>query len=311
MNDSKRRRAGPLMAAALLILLLVFVTSAVAGSGASAPAPAPKPVTDYVGTDTCKSCHEEIHKHFETTAHYKTLVGKRSADQTGCEACHGAGAEHVNGGGDKAKIFTFKNADVTAANNRCLECHNRDASRINFRRSAHHNGKVACTECHSVHHAKGEGGNYLLAKSQPGLCYGCHQEVKSEFLRPFRHRIQEGLLECNDCHNEHGGFQRKALQSSATNDQLCFKCHADKQGPFIYEHIPVRTEGCTSCHVPHGSSNPRMLRRAQVNQLCIDCHANWKSTPAVPTHAQTGRYQACTICHSQVHGSNYDNYFFK
>ena len=64
---------------------------------------------------------------------------------------------------------------------------------------------------------------------------------------------------------------------------LCFKCHADKQGPFVYEHVPVKTEGCTSCHTPHGSTNPRLLRVSQVNLLCLQCHTFPMQGPAGPT----------------------------
>jgi hypothetical protein len=41
---------------------------------------------------------------------------------------------------------------------------------------------------------------------------------------------------------------------------LCYKCHADKQGPFVFEHAPLKVEGCTACHDPHGSANPKLLK---------------------------------------------------
>jgi hypothetical protein len=61
----------------------------------------------YVGSDTCKTCHEDIFKNFETTPHWKTTFTKKGPEWQGCEACHGPGKEHVEGGGDKSKIFTF------------------------------------------------------------------------------------------------------------------------------------------------------------------------------------------------------------
>ena len=63
----------------------------------------------YVGAETCKTCHEDIFKNFETTPHFvTTLENKRGPEWQGCEACHGPGKEHVESGGDKTKIFTFK-----------------------------------------------------------------------------------------------------------------------------------------------------------------------------------------------------------
>ena len=69
----------------------------------------------YVGEETCKTCHEDMYKQFETTPHVATtmeakLNGYKGPEWHGCEACHGPGKEHVDGGGDKTKIFTFKDA---------------------------------------------------------------------------------------------------------------------------------------------------------------------------------------------------------
>jgi len=34
--------------------------------------------------------------------------------------------------------------------------------------------------------------------------------------------------------------------------------------------------------------------------------------PSIPSfHNQAAKYQACTLCHTQIHGSNFNTYFFK
>ena len=117
-----------------------------------------------------------------------------------------------------------------------------------------------------------------------------------------------------DCHNPHGTSQAKQLRTTSTQDIVCFKCHTDKEGPFVYEHQPVKIEGCTSCHIPHGSSNPKLLKRSQINILCLECHSLTvdAGAPTLPTfHNQAQKYQACTLCHTQIHGSNFDPTFFK
>jgi predicted CXXCH cytochrome family protein len=66
----------------------------------------------------------------------------------------------------------------------------------------------------------------------------------------------------------------------------------------------VKTEGCVSCHTPHGSSNPRLLRRSQINLLCLECHSltTDPGAPATSTfHNQAQKYQACTMCHIQIY----------
>src|ERR1700751_1543133 len=82
----------------------------------------------YVGPETCKSCHEDLYKSFETTSHFittmhGTLDTRTGPEWHGCEACHGPGKEHVDSGGDKTKIFTFKDASPQQTSAVCLGCH--------------------------------------------------------------------------------------------------------------------------------------------------------------------------------------------
>jgi DmsE family decaheme c-type cytochrome len=104
------------------------------------------------------------------------------------------------------------------------------------------------------------------------------------------------------------------MQTVSANEPGCLKCHGDKRGPFVFDHAPVRLEGCAACHEPHGSANPRMLRRAQVSLMCLECHANEPRTTAVSGtlggippafhDLRNPRFQNCTICHVKIHGSN-------
>jgi DmsE family decaheme c-type cytochrome len=131
---------------------------------------------------------------------------------------------------------------------------------------------------------------------------------------PFHHRVNEGLIQCSDCHNVHGTVKAKQVRTSATQNLVCFKCHVDKQGPFVFEHEAVKIEGCESCHVPHGGPNPHMLKVSNVNLLCLQCHtqSSFSKAPGTPSfHNQNTFFQACTLCHSQIHGSNFNQFFFK
>jgi DmsE family decaheme c-type cytochrome len=268
--------------------------------------------SEYVGSETCKTCHEEAYKSFEATPHWRTTLKPTKNGARGCESCHGPGKAHVDGGGDKSKIFRFAAVEPGEASRRCLACHEYGEEHANFDRSAHSENSVGCVACHSPHHAKEA--QCLLVKKQPELCYSCHTEIRQDFQRPFRHRVDQGLVACSDCHNEHGGFLTKQLRATAAQDQVCFKCHADKAGPFSFEHEPVKTEGCVACHAPHGSTNPRLLKRAQVNLLCLECHTLTQDSgaAALPSfHNQSQKYSACTMCHPTIHGSNFDAFFMK
>jgi DmsE family decaheme c-type cytochrome len=268
----------------------------------------------YAGSDACQTCHFEAHEKFGANRHMvTTLDAKRGVAWQGCEGCHGPGLAHVEAGGDASLIFSFATGSKKEATQRCLECHEFNAEHVNFARSAHTLNDVGCRDCHTIHEPKVK--ENLLQAASPQLCYTCHLEVRSEFSRPFRHRVNEGLVSCNDCHNPHGGFQAKQVRATAEQDAGCFQCHTEKRGPWVFEHAPVRTEGCATCHAPHGSSNPRMLKRSQVNLLCLDCHSASvhaiAPTPVGPAHNQMQKYQACTLCHTAIHGSNSSSALFQ
>ena len=266
----------------------------------------------FVGAETCKTCHEEIYNSWEKSPHWKQTYNEGGIAKHGCEDCHGPGSAHVEGGGDKTKIFVFKDHSTKDINERCLTCHAGGPQHMNAINSIHSANEVTCISCHSPHHAEAK--EFLLAKAQPALCYGCHLQQRAQFDMPFHHRVNEGLVQCTDCHNPHGTAGPKQVRTSSTQDAICFKCHTDKQGPFVFEHQPIKTDGCVSCHFTHGGPNPRMLKLSNVNQLCLQCHtdSSFSGAPGAPSfHNQATFFQSCVLCHSQIHGSNFSSTFFK
>jgi len=305
----KSKRPVPALAALALLYAILPAAAQDTQSTKAAPAGATENAPNaaqYVGSDTCKTCHEDLYKNsFEHTAHFKTTLDGGH----GCESCHGPGSEHVAGGGDITKIISFKNLSREESSQRCLGCHAEKHAQQHFAESAHSSNGIGCLDCHSPHH--GKEAQYLLVQSQPQLCYGCHTAEKADFAKPFHHRVNEGLVECSDCHNVHGTVRLRQVRELPNGDFVCYKCHSEKRGPFVYEHVPVKTEGCTSCHTPHGSINPRLLRVSQVNLLCLQCHTFPTQGPMGPVHNLSQKYQACTMCHVAIHGSNASNVFFK
>jgi DmsE family decaheme c-type cytochrome len=287
-------------------LILIFCATANAQEQKAKPATAMGYSAQYVGSDNCKTCHEDQFKNVQGTAHYKVFSATgRGQEWHGCESCHGPGSAHVDGGGDKTKIFRFTEQTPAKITERCMTCHENNLEHQNFNRSVHNKNGVTCTSCHSAHVPGVR--EKLLIKTSPDLCFSCHNETKADFLKPFRHRVMEGYIQCQDCHNVHGTVLPKQLRANPAQDAICYKCHAEKRGPFVFEHEPVRTEGCTACHTPHGSANPRLLTRARVNTLCLECHQNFYNAP----HPQNTKSQACTMCHMGIHGSNTSPVFFK
>lgn len=305
-----RIRPGLLVLLLLLLSVVSLSTKAMALSSAgSKSGQAAAASGEYAGQEVCATCHEDAAKGFASNPHTKIAQMHGKAGVT-CEGCHGPGKAHVDGGGDVTKIFNPAKATTKEVDARCLSCH--QGQHANFERTAHGENKVSCISCHSVHHSTVE--EKLLKAAQPQLCYQCHTDTKAQFNMPFHHKVEEGLLKCSDCHDPHGTFNSKNLRSSSQMDAVCTKCHSETAGPFVYEHMVVKTEGCTACHTPHGGPNPRLLNRANVNTLCLQCHSpspNFTTgEPIGPAHNQAVQYQSCTLCHTSIHGSNTSPIFF-
>jgi predicted CXXCH cytochrome family protein len=146
--------------------------------------------SQYLGAETCKTCHEEIYNAWEKTPHWKTTLNKEGGpSKQGCEGCHGPGAAHVAGGGDKTKIFVFEGKSRQETSTRCLSCHGEAHEQSHFAESAHSSSDVGCLDCHDPHHAKDK--QHLLVQNQPQLCYTCHTSAKADFAKPYHHRVNE------------------------------------------------------------------------------------------------------------------------
>jgi len=286
------------------------------------------PKDGYVGGNVCRTCHPDVVLNFYRNAHYKSVAsGKEPPERTGCEGCHGPGKGHVDARGGRTTIpRAFSLMSPARVLDTCLACHSKDLSRSEIRRSPHTQSEVVCSTCHSIH--KPQTPKLLLAKAQKDLCYGCHNNVRSQFAMPFKHRVNEGAIQCTDCHNPHGapatswrtGIHPRMVATSADGEQPCLRCHTDKRGPFAFEHPALRVDGCESCHSPHGSTNPRMLKRPVVMTLCLECHNGTGSfgrqgdgvTIQSSSHnVADPRYQNCTACHIRIHGSNSDQRFLR
>ncbi len=313
-----------------VLLLLPFIAGA-------APKKARTDKEGYAGTEACLVCHEDMGKAFLKSRHgiIENDKGRGWKGQS-CESCHGPGTKH--GEAAEAKfILNHVNAPSREADASCLSCHKNQSTHAGRISGSHAKVQVSCVSCHSVHHSVKDSSlpmmRDLSAKAPSAfaklalptsraskiteLCSSCHASAWASFQRPHTHPISQGAMSCVDCHNPHGTSRPFGLNTTArtTNSEPgCFKCHADKRGPFTFEHAPMRMEGCSACHENHGSANPRILNRAEVSHLCLECHSN---VPAASNRSGTlgtvatgfhdlrlPAYRNCTSCHSKVHGSH-------
>ena len=266
--------------------------------------------TGFVGDDTCFFCHSAEGDAIKATPHGKAAI-PRSPAATGrtCETCHGPGQAHVDSG-DKAKIRRLNAVSPRDASETCLSCHNR-GDHANWQGSPHDSRNLSCVTCHSVHHPKSPTAQ-LVKASELEMCATCHKTQAMKVRRTQHMPITEGKMTCTTCHNPHGSVNVKQLRVGTYINEACVSCHAEKRGPFLWEHAAGR-ESCVTCHDPHGSSNDRLLV-AKAPMLCQRCHigtghpsqifdATRVLTPATASSRIYGR--ACVNCHSNIHGSNH------
>lgn len=282
---------------------------------------APRIAADYVGSEVCVNCHEKQGQSLARSPHWKKQIKAAPVNAQGCETCHGPGAVHAEKGGGKGVggLITFartESADVRSGV--CLTCHENQPARALWDSGIHRKKDVACSDCHTAHGvartAKGYGTTLTGLGYSPTweyqTCGKCHLDVKAQVNRRSHHPIIEGRITCSNCHEPHGSMNPSSIRAPSVN-QLCFKCHAEKRGPFINEHPPVE-ENCAACHKPHGSVHLRLVTE-KVPNLCQSCHDSTRHpgtrysaetlfTGKAPSSRSFGR--ACLNCHINIHGSN-------
>lgn len=221
----------------------------------------------------------------------------------------------------------------------CAMCHPKQDA--DFKKSAHGHFAIkektpkgeGCESCHGAgsKHVDAGGGKGVFIIDQrknPEVCFKCHLEKKAQFNLQYHHPVIEGKVSCSDCHDVHS---EDAIPGSTTSlddrNEVCFKCHPDKKGPYVFEHSAMR-EGCEVCHQVHGSVNNKMLE-TRDNNLCLKCHYEQaynttKNAPGTRVGMYIGAWPhyhgfgdgtvmdvaaygrtSCVSCHVDVHGSNF------
>jgi DmsE family decaheme c-type cytochrome len=274
--------------------------------GSSQPAAAQ---ATYVGEATCLTCHEDQTRGYHGSAHHRAADRRTPAAQQGCESCHGPGSRHIEDPSANP-LVRFTGAEPLAENGACASCHNRGEHAL-WEGSQHESRDLSCASCHSVHNFKSDHAQ-LRTRTEQETCAACHRDKIAKLDRSGHMPVREGKMECSTCHNPHGSTNVRLLTRGDSAGEFCASCHADKRGPYLWEHAPVR-DGCTTCHDPHGSSNERMLV-SKPPILCQRCHIATRhpstiydagligsaGSPSVRIYARS-----CVTCHSAIHGSNH------
>lgn len=255
----------------------------------------------YVGTETCLECHDEMGAGFSASLHSKAWESSGDFKENSCEACHGPGSLHIDDPSIETIVTFGKDSmqEASAQSALCLNCHSGSEELALWDMGKHAKRDVSCTSCHSAH------AGYSPLAAMPETCYSCHINIKVEANMASRHPIKEGKVSCSDCHNPHGTLSKADIRDESLN-QLCYQCHADKRGPFLWEHPPVE-ENCATCHEAHGSRHKKLTTQ-KVPNLCQSCHERHGAygkdetfAGSSPSRFLAGR--SCLNCHQTIHGS--------
>jgi predicted CXXCH cytochrome family protein len=242
-----------------------------------------KPMSGGANENLCLTCHTK-------GLNVPDKGSRHAALDMGCETCH---VTHKVG--EKGKI-EFDNHLTKATPALCLDCHDpKDAGLI----KAHQGQPFAtanCVQCHDPHqssspklmqafthvpfasggcdtcHAPAKDGKVVLTQTDTkALCVTCHSEQAEKIEKAkVQHPGAQG--ECIACHNPHAGATPGFLQPDPVN--ACLTCHSEQaeQQKKAHLHQPAFKTGCATCHEPHGGDNAHLLRSAEVNTLCLECH---------------------------------------
>jgi predicted CXXCH cytochrome family protein len=209
--------------------------------------------------------------------------GRLDEINTGCEACHGPGSEHLEDRPQGGYIVSPSLLTPGRELMICGRCHSRpqglgagmtDAPLSEDNLMALPGTRRADFALNYTNRVDGKTSNFFPTS----LDSSSHHQQYSDFIRSHHYRNPFGLLTCTSCHDPHGNDENESqLLIAAENNTICTQCHTDAFFPPIGEHVLEETgfghdvEGvvteedflCVTCHMvgtaTSGAQSPQLV----------------------------------------------------
>jgi predicted CXXCH cytochrome family protein len=224
-----------------------------------------------VVSKSCKLCHQN---HDSKNKKYLRDNIHAPVAESDCSSCHVSSA-------NKKNPFALKESLPTL----CYNCHDQ----ADYAKKSIHAAlgrKESCLLCHEPHASEQK---KLMKGSVPDICWSCHAIVKEDLKRTSVHPPFEGG-ECLVCHTPHSSAQKHLLVDDAGLGK-CQTCHTQRHlhslgvkaskkmvmsNYYAKSSVQYDEDGkivCSSCHHPHASGQPKLVRYEKGLRLCKQCHS--------------------------------------
>jgi len=130
-------------------------------------------------------------------------------------------------------------------------------------------------------------------------CSSCHAALTADKKVHAAARKDEGCVSCHkpvkDAAGKCGSEAGAKWQLAHPQPALCQKCH--QQGSTGKAHTPLKS-ACTTCHDPHASKAPSLMKTWPLEASCYRCHPRLDDDKSVHAPIKKGDCKGCHDPHS-------------